>query len=95
MHAVIPDLIEQREAQMGVSVNAYGIKAMKTRWGSCNPRAGRIWLNLYLIHKPRICLEAVLVHEMVHLLEPSHNQRFYALMTQFMPEWKTCQNYLK
>ena len=90
----LPELISHWQVVIGVQVNAWGIKRMKTRWGSCNPRAQRIWLNLRLIHKPKVCLEYVLVHEMVHLLEASHNRRFYALMQQFLPEWKTCQNYL-
>lgn len=68
---------------------------MKTRWGSCNPRAQRIWLNLNLIKKPLECLEYVLVHEMVHILEASHNKRFYALMTQFMPKWQEYQRLLE
>jgi len=60
---------------------------MKTRWGSCNPRAHTIRLNTELAKKPRECLEYVLVHELVHLLEPTHNARFLALMDQFMPKW--------
>ena len=91
----LPALIQHWQTIIGVEVREWGIKAMKTRWGSCNPRAQRIWLNLQLIHKPPACLQAVLVHELVHLLEPSHNSRFYALMTQFLPEWRACQNYLK
>lgn len=93
--ADLPELIQHWQTVMGVEVREWGIKSMKTRWGSCNPRARRIWLNLQLIHKPKACLESVLVHELVHLLEPSHNSRFYALMTQFLPEWRVCQNYLK
>lgn len=88
MKALLPPLFEKWEAIIDVKANAWGIKAMKTRWGSCNTIKKRIWINLHLIHKPRICLEYVLVHELVHLLEPSHNKRFYALMTEFMPEWK-------
>ena len=88
MHALVLPLIQKWSAIVGVSVQTVGIKAMKTRWGSCNVVARRIWLNLNLIQKPVICLEYVLVHELVHLLEASHNKRFHALMTQFMPEWK-------
>jgi len=88
MSALIPELIKKWEEIIGVKVNEWGIKKMKTRWGSCNTRVGRIWLNLNLIQKPQICLEYVLVHELVHLLEASHNKRFHALMTQFMPQWK-------
>jgi hypothetical protein len=95
MHALLPELIQKWEVIIGVSIHAYGIKAMKTRWGSCNVRTKRIWLNMHLIKKPLICIEYVLVHEMVHLLEASHNKRFYALMTQFMPEWKNHHNMLE
>jgi len=68
---------------------------MKTRWGSCNIRARRIWLNLNLIKKPLCCLDYVVVHELVHLLEASHNKRFYSLMTQFMPQWRDYQRILE
>ncbi|MFI4917969.1 MAG: M48 family metallopeptidase [Legionellales bacterium] len=94
MEALIPDLITHWAAIIGVQVNEWGIKKMKTRWGSCNVRAARIWLNLSLIKKPLSCLEYVLVHELVHLLEASHNARFYALMTQFMPQWREYQSIL-
>lgn len=89
MSALIPDLLEKWEFILGVQVNQWGIKAMKTRWGTCNPTKKRIWLNLHLIHKPLSCLEYVLVHELIHLLEASHNHRFYALMSQYMPDWQT------
>lgn len=95
MNLVIPRLIQQWEAIMKVKINQWGIKKMKTRWGSCNPRAQRIWLNLNLIKKPLACLEYVLVHEMVHILEASHNKRFYALMAQFMPKWQEYQRILE
>ncbi|WP_026069541.1 M48 family metallopeptidase [Legionella tunisiensis] len=95
MKAVLPELLKKWELIMGVKVNGWGIKLMKTRWGSCNVRAHRIWLNLNLIKKPLACLEYVLVHEMVHILEASHNKRFYALMTQFMPQWRDYQKQLE
>ena len=62
---------------------------MKTCWGTCNIRAQRIWLNLELIKKPPECLEYVVVHELTHLLERTHNKRFQTFMTQFMPTWRT------
>jgi len=95
MKALLPALIQKWQPIMGVQVAQWGIKIMKTRWGSCNPRQKRIWLNLTLIKKPLVCLEYVLVHEMVHLLEASHNARFYALMSQFMPEWRAYQKQLE
>lgn len=95
MTQLLPHLIEQWQKIVGVHVAEWGIKKMKTRWGSCNTRARRIWLNLNLIKKPLVCLEYVLVHELVHLLEASHNHRFYALMTQFMPQWREYQYLLE
>ncbi|STY30766.1 zinc metalloprotease [Legionella wadsworthii] len=88
MQKLLPQLIRHWESIVGVKVVEWGIKKMKTRWGSCNTKASRIWLNLNLMKKPPICLEYVLVHELIHLLEPSHNQRFYRLMDQFMPQWR-------
>lgn len=85
---LIPSLIEKWEPIMGVKVNEFGVKSMKTLWGSCNIYAKRIWLNLELIKKSPICLEYVVVHEMIHLLERSHNKVFVAYMDQFMPNWK-------
>jgi predicted metal-dependent hydrolase len=85
---ILPALILKWQAVIGVQIADCRIKKMKTRWGSCNTRARRIWLNLELIKKPKLCLEYVLVHEMVHLLEHSHNHRFAAFMNQFMPDWR-------
>ena len=64
------------------------VKKMKTKWGSCNTEAKRIWLNLELAKKPVDCLEYIIAHELVHLLERSHNQRFVKLMDKFMPKWQ-------
>ncbi len=83
----IPELLEKWQAVMGVQATAWGIKRMKTRWGSCNIEEKRIWLNLELAKKPPQCLEYVLVHELTHLLERNHNERFHTLMDQFMPQW--------
>lgn len=80
-------LIDNWAPKLGVNISFLGIKAMKTRWGSCNPKRQRIWLNAQLLHKPLVCLEYVVVHELVHLLEPSHNKRFYELMGQYLPDW--------
>ena len=81
-------LIEKWETKMNVLVNEFGVKKMKTRWGTCNLKAKRIWLNLELAKKPAQCLEFIVVHEMVHLLERNHNDRFISLLDKFMPEWK-------
>ena len=88
MEAILPALIQHWETIIGVKVNQWGIKKMKSRWGSCNTQVARICLNINLIKKTQLCLEYVLVHELVHLLEPSHNQRFYRLMSRFMPQWR-------
>lgn len=85
---LLPALITKWEPIIGKRVASFTIRSMKTRWGSCNTRTGRICLNLNLIKKPLTCLEYVLVHEMVHLHEASHNRRFYKLMNQFMPGWQ-------
>lgn len=85
---MIPPLIAKWEAIMGVQVAEWGVKRMKTRWGSCNLEAHRIWVNLELIKKPAHCLEYIIVHEMVHLLERLHNDRFIAHMDKFMPQWR-------
>jgi hypothetical protein len=84
----LPPLIRKWEDAMGVKVERVFIQRMKTKWGSCNHQRGTIRLNSELAKKPPQCLEYVLVHELVHLLEPSHNARFKALMDRFMPEWR-------
>lgn len=75
------------EPVMGVRVRELRVRKMKTRWGSCNTAAGRIWLNLALVHTAPRYLEYVVVHEMVHLLERYHNKTFYAYMDRFLPGW--------
>ncbi len=85
---MIPGMISHWEAIMNVKVNGFGVKSMKTRWGTCNIRTQRIWLNLELAKKPVECLEHIVVHEMVHLLERNHTKRFYALMDRFLPDWR-------
>jgi predicted metal-dependent hydrolase len=84
----IPPLIEKWENVLGVQVTEWGIKQMKTRWGTCNIEAGRIWINLELAKKSPRCLEYIVVHEMVHLLERLHNDRFRSLMDKFLPQWQ-------
>lgn len=81
-------LIERWQKIIGVPLKEWGIKRMKTRWGTCNYKAGRIWLNLELAKKPEHCLEFIIVHEMAHLLERSHNDRFKAYLDRFMPQWR-------
>jgi predicted metal-dependent hydrolase len=83
-----PPVIAKWEKLMGVRVDKVHIQRMKTKWGSCTPARRTILLNSELAKKPRECLEYILVHEMAHLLEPTHNRRFVALMDQFMPRWQ-------
>jgi predicted metal-dependent hydrolase len=81
-------IIARWETQLGVKVKRVFIQQMKTKWGSCNHRACTIRLNTELAKKPRECLEYLIVHELVHLLEPTHNARFIALMDRYMPRWQ-------
>jgi len=82
----VPSLIEKWGPIIGVKVKRFFVQKMKTKWGSCNPNFKSIRLNTELAKKPRECLEYIVVHEMVHLLEPTHNSRFVALTDQFMPK---------
>lgn len=83
------------QQQMGVEATFWNVRAMKTKWGSCNVHKKRIWLNVQLASYPLICAEMVLVHELVHLLEPSHNKRFYHLMDTYLPDWRKADEILK
>lgn len=83
----IPEIIKKWEPVMNVKVKEWNVKKMKTRWGTCNTRAGRIWLSLELAKREPEFLEYIVVHEMTHLLERLHSRRFYKLMDRFMPGW--------
>jgi predicted metal-dependent hydrolase len=84
----VPALLAKWEPRLGVRVNRFFVQRMKTRWGNCSPRTGNIRLNAELAKKPPECLEYIVVHEMAHLLEPTHNARFVGLMDRFMPQWR-------
>jgi hypothetical protein len=88
LHEAIPPLIEKWESRLGVHVAEYFLQRMKTKWGGCNHRAGHIRLNTELVKKPRDLLEYVIVHEMAHLLEPTHNERFVKLLDEHYPTWR-------
>lgn len=88
IRAVLPDLLAKWEANIGVTVAQIFVQKMKTKWGSCNPGSGNIRLNSELAKKPVGCLEYILVHEMTHLLEPTHNARFKRLLDAFLPDWR-------
>jgi predicted metal-dependent hydrolase len=84
----VEKLIPEWQQRMAVKVTGWSVKKMKTKWGSCNVGAKRIWLNLELAKKPPECLEYILVHELVHLLERKHNERFREYMDKFMANWR-------
>ncbi len=94
LRALVPPLLDRWQPVIGVSITAWGLRRMKTRWGSCNTRARRIWLNTELARHPPACLEYVLVHELVHLLERGHNSRFYAHLDRFLPAWRDSRAHL-
>ena len=85
---VLESFIPNCEEKTKVNANEYKIKNMKTRWGTCNIDKKRIWINLQLVKKPIECLEYVLIHELVHLIEKNHTNKFYALVEEFYPTWK-------
>jgi hypothetical protein len=88
LRARIPEMVAKWEPRIGVTVADWRIRRMKTRWGTCNPEARRIWLNSELAKKPLSCLEYVVVHEMIHLIERSHNNRFRQVLNRVMPTWR-------
>jgi predicted metal-dependent hydrolase len=88
LHEVVPDLIRQWEKILKVKVNGYFLQRMKTKWGSCNHRSGHIRLNTELVKKPKDLLEYVIVHEIAHLIEPTHSERFVAILDMHFPTWR-------
>jgi hypothetical protein len=87
LKTAIPPLLELWQPILGVDAASWGVRKMKTRWGSCNTSAKRLWFNLELAKKPPECLEYVVVHELAHLIERRHDARFTALMTRHLPGW--------
>lgn len=94
IRAVVPALLKKWEALLGVKARRVLVQHMKTQWGSCNPVSGNIRLNTDLARKPTDCLEYILVHELLHLIEPTHNARFQLLMDRFMPQWRQLKDEL-
>ena len=88
LHEVVPALIKKWEPKLDVQVTGYFLQRMKTKWGGCNHRAGHIRLNTELVKKPKDLLEYVIVHEMAHLLEPTHSDRFTAILDKHYPTWR-------
>src|SRR3974390_124725 len=88
LHKVIPALIKKWEPKLQVKVRGYFLQRMKTKWGSCNHRSCHIRLNTELVKKPQDLLEYVIVHEMLHLVEPTHSERFISLLSEHYPRWR-------
>lgn len=94
LHEVVPPLIQRWERNLKVSVSGYFLQRMKTKWGSCNHGAGNIRLNTELVKKPKDLLEYVIVHEMAHLIEPTHSERFIAILDEHYPTWREARDEL-
>ena len=88
LRQAIPLLVEKWRKRLGIDMPSYGIKRMKTKWGTCNPKARRIWINLEMAKKSADCLEYVVLHELVHLLVRHHDDRFIGIMDKCLPHWK-------
>jgi predicted metal-dependent hydrolase len=88
LHSVVPSLINKWESKLRIKVARYFLQRMKTKWGSCNHKAAHIRLNTELVKKPKDLLEYVIVHEMVHLIEPTHSDRFIAILREHYPSWR-------
>lgn len=94
LNVLVPPLLEKWQAKLGVRVVSWGVKRMKTKWGSCTAGTRRIWLNRELVKKPPECLEYIVVHELVHLLVRHHDERFTALMDRHLPKWRSTKKLL-
>jgi predicted metal-dependent hydrolase len=94
LRELVPPLLEKWQTALRVKVADWGIKKMKTKWGSCNADARRIWLNVELVKKPPECLEYLVVHELVHLRVRKHDERFFAAMDQHLPRWRAVRKVL-
>ena len=94
LHAAVPALIQKWEPKLGVKVSGYFLQRMKTRWGSCNPKARHIRLNTELVKKPKDLLEYVVVHEMLHLIAPTHSEQFVTLLSRHYPAWREARGEL-
>lgn len=94
LYMVGSDLIDKWQKRIGVQVKSWGIKQMKTRWGTCNPRNAKVLINLELAKKPVACIEYVIVHELLHLIEGKHDDKFIRLMTKYIPKWRSIKEEL-
>ncbi len=94
LHPVVEELIQKWQKKVGVKTNSWGIKQMKTRWGTCNHKTRHVLINLELAKKPIACIEYVVVHELLHIIEKKHDVRFVALMTKYLPKWRSTKEEL-
>ncbi len=94
LKAKLPEFVQKWEVIIGVKANTVGVKNMLTKWGTCNTKDKRIWINLQLAKKPIECLEYVVVHELVHLLEKNHSSAFLGYMDRFLPNWRVTKDEL-
>lgn len=94
LEKILPRVIQECEQKVGVHAREWRLRDMKTRWGTCNVEKKRIWLNVWLAEYPQECLEYVVTHELVHLLERGHNRIFYGYMDAFYPQWKSVKTRL-
>jgi predicted metal-dependent hydrolase len=88
VHEAVPPIIGRWEPKLKIRVTGYFLQRMKTKWGSCNHKIGHLRLNTELVKKPKDLLEYVIVHEIVHLIEPTHSERFVAILTDHYPSWR-------
>lgn len=88
LHEVVPSLINKWQCKLNVNISGYFLQRMKTKWGSCNHAAGNIRLNTELVKKPKDLLEYVIIHEMAHLIEPKHSDRFIDILESHYPNWR-------
>ncbi|MBI3251495.1 MAG: M48 family metallopeptidase [Candidatus Andersenbacteria bacterium] len=94
LYLVVEDLMKKWQEKIGVETSYWGIKQMKTRWGTCNHKSSRILINLELAKKPLVCVEYVVAHELLHVIEKKHNDKFVGLMTKYIPKWKSIKDEL-
>lgn len=94
LYNILPKLIKKWEKKVGVKIKEVKIKKMKTKWGTCNSKDKRIWLNLELVKKPFNCIDYVLVHELIHLIEKNHSEKFFQIINSIMPHWQSYKNEL-
>lgn len=94
LQPVVSDLFDKWQKKIGAQASSWGIKRMKTRWGTCNHKSRRILINLELAKKPYACVEYVVVHELLHLIEKKHSERFVSLLAKYIPKWKSIKEEL-